>query len=152
MRLNKCLFIIGLASMLAMTCPPALAQEMDNFGQVLKISTNLRSFVGRPSWLIIIRDVDHGQNIPYLFDFESGDNYWLAFTFSRDYLITVSELVLNPSDRKITNFCNLESMGSVLRGESMDIILSGRLSPNSNTYSCHVLKYTDPDFNIGSTD
>src|SRR3990167_5866017 len=94
--------------------------DPDDFGQTIQIYTQLKSFVGKPSWLLMIRDVDHGQNIPYMYDFEKGDNFWLAFTFGRNYLITASRLVFNPYNRKkINNFCGLESEGQIIRGQSL---------------------------------
>ena len=127
----------------------------DEFGQSIQIYTNLTSFVGKPTWLLIIRDIDSNQNIPYVYDFERGDHFWLAFTFGRNYLITVSKLVFNPyRNKKINNFCGLESNGRIIRGESLYVTLSGKLTPNTNTFSCSVLRYANPNFTIaipGST-
>lgn len=124
----------------------------DGLGQVIQIRTRFHAFVGKPSWLLIIRDVDHGQTIPYLYDIITGENFWLALTFSRNYLITVSKLQFspyrhNPYATKITNnFCNLESNGRIIRGKSMIITITGELSPNPNTYTCHIMTYPDADF------
>ena len=120
----------------------------DGLGQTIQIYTRFHSFVGKPSWLLIIRDLDHGQNIPYLYDIKRGDNFWLAFTFGSNYLITVSNLQFGPYPRKINNFCNLESNGQIIRGQSLYITINGDLSPNTNTFSCHVLKYADSNFTI----
>jgi hypothetical protein len=122
---------------------------MDNFGHTIQLQTNLRSFVGKPSWLIIIRDIDHNQVIPYLYDFENESNAWIAFTYSKNYLITVSELSFSPSGRKIKNFCQLESMGAVQHG-SIQVYLTGKLTPREYTSSCQILKFSDTNFNIAT--
>lgn len=124
----------------------------DNMGQFIQIETRLHSFVGRPSWLIIIRDIDHNQNIPYLYDVERGNNFWVALTYSNHYLITASKLSIETYQSRynkyksyhINNFCHLESNGRISRGESMRIILEGNLTPNSNTSRCTIIRYKDP--------
>lgn len=132
--------------------PVSNAQENDGLGQTIQINTRFHSFVGKPSWLLIIRDIDHGQNIPYLYDISKGDNFWLAFTYGRNYLITVSNLQFSPyrynpyGTKKINDFCHLESNGRIIRGESMIITINGDLSPETDTFTCHVLKYTDSHF------
>lgn len=141
----------------------AIAQPTDGLGQTVQITTQLDSFVGRPSWLIVIRDIDHDQNIPYVYDFDTENNYWVAFTFSRNYVITTSELQFSPyrsypnrfysyyySERKISNFCHLESGGRIMRGESVYITLRGKLTPNADTYTCHVASYHDSNFSIAT--
>lgn len=138
---------IGWFLIIAFTFGPAHADE-NELGQTIQIYTRLHSFVGKPSWLLIIRDLDHNQNIPYLYEFKRGDHFWLAFTFGRNYLIQVSNLKFNPYRYKINNFCQLESAGRVIRGESLSIMITGDLSPNTDTFNCHVLKYTDSNFTI----
>ena len=140
------------------------AQNNDGAGQTIQIYTQLDSFVGRPSWLITIHDIDHNQNIPYIFDFDTENNFWMAFTYGRNYLITGSELQFSPyrtypnrfysnyySERKINNFCHLESGGRILHGESMYIMLRGKLTPNSDTYTCHVSQFRDSNFSVTPT-
>jgi hypothetical protein len=156
MKLAFCLSLLMTSCLFA---APLYAGEGDNgFGQTIQIYTRLQSFVGKPSWLIIIRDVDNGQNIPYLFDIKRGNNFWVALTFSRNYMITVSDLQFSPyrtysnrtnpyTSAKISNFCHLESNGRVIRGESLYITLEGDLTPY-NTYSCHVSSYRDTNFSI----
>ncbi len=94
----------------------AHAQEgIDGLGQTIQIHTFLHSFVGNPSWTLIIRDLDHNQNVPYLFDVTRGEDYWVALTYSRNYLITVSNLKIETyrerrntyKQYKINNFCHL---------------------------------------------
>lgn len=142
-----CQKILALLACLVITSS-AMA-DPDDFGQTIQIYTQLKSFVGRPSWLLIIRDIDHNQNIPYMYDFEKGDNFWLAFTFGRNYLITASRLVFNPyTNKKISNFCGLESNGRIMRGQSLYITIIGKLTPNTDSYNCSVLSYQDSNFAI----
>lgn len=122
--------------------------EQDDFGQTIQINTQLHSMLGHPSWLLVIRDLDHGQNIPYLYDFESGNNFWLAFTYGHNYLITASTLTFNPYQTTVNNFCGLESRGRILRGQSLYITLTGDLTPRSATFNCRVLKTLDTNFTI----
>jgi len=128
----------------------------DGMGQTVQIYTYLHSFVGKPSWLLIIRDLDHNQNIPYLFDMTKGDNYWVAPTYSRNYLITVSNLQMETYRSRyntfklytIPNFCHLESNGRIIRGESIYVTIQGDLSPNTSSYDCHIAKYADSHFRM----
>lgn len=128
------------------------AQPFYKFGQYLQIHTKIRTFDGRPSWLIVIRDVDHNQNIPYLYDFEYGENMWLAFTYGRNYLILASTLSFSPYSHdpwrtvKIHNFCNLESHGRIIRGKAIKVVLRGDLMPNRNRYRCHVSYHEGENF------
>jgi hypothetical protein len=123
-------------------------------GQTLQITTRFHSYVGKPQWLLIIRDIDHDQNIPYVYDIQRGNNYWLALTYGKNYVITVSTLQFSPyrsnpyGTKTIHDFCHLESRGRIIRGESMIINISGDLSPNTNTFNCNVLEYPDTNFNI----
>ena len=152
MQFRQWILMTGLTLALIFTGERIAAQGTNNIGQVLKININLQRFIGKPSWLLIIRDVDHNQNIPYLFDITNNQDYFLAFTYGRNYYIVVSEMVINPFDKKISNFCGLESMGAIQRGISMDIIIGGMLTKNPNLVTCQVLKYSDPNFNINSQD
>jgi hypothetical protein len=128
----------------------------DGVGQTIQIYTRFHSFVGKPSWLFIIRDLDHNQSIPYLFDIRRGDNFWVAFTYGRNYLIKVSNLQIETyksrynkfRNYKINDFCHLESDGRIIRGESMYITIDGDLSPDSETYTCQVSRYPDQNFTI----
>lgn len=124
----------------------------DGVGQFIQITTRLHSFVGKPTWLLIIRDVDHNQNIPYLFDIRRGENFWVALTYGKHYLITVSRLQIETyqsrynkyKNYRINNFCHLESNGRIIRGESMNITLEGNLTPDTASTRCIVLRYKDP--------
>lgn len=148
---RKALFFIGLAATNLMG-QAALAQPMDNFGETIQISTHLHSYRDQPSWLLIIRDIDHGQVIPYIFDINSVSNSWIAFTYGRNYVITVSEMQFSPSGKTTKNFCNLESLGAIQRSVSMSVHISGKLTPNSGSYSCNVTKFKDSNFDISTQD
>ncbi len=144
-----CLLMIPLCSH-----AQAVQPSNDDLGQTIQIYTRFHAFVGKPSWLLMIRDVDHNQNIPYLFDVRRGNNTWVAFTGGRNYLITISNLKFSPYRRgpyrqkKINNFCQLESNGHIIRGKSLYITINGDLSPNTNSFTCHVSQYADPGFPI----
>src|SRR3990167_6617454 len=154
---NKLFYVLWLFITLCITTLPSYPQsysDADSLGQTIQIYTRLRSFVGKPSWLLIIRDIDHGQNIPYLYDISRGNNFWLAFTYGRNYMITVSSMQFAPYRRYpwrkkiISNFCNLESNGHIIRGESLYITIKGDLSPFGDGYTCHVSQYADANFSV----
>lgn len=123
-------------------------------GETIQISTRLRSFVGNPSWLIVIRDLDHGQNIPYLYDIKKGENYWMAFTAGKNYLILASTLRINTHGTRqnrykqyvIHDFCHLESKGRIARHQSLYITVTGDLTSNPNTVDCNVARFTHSEF------
>ena len=60
--------------------------------ETLQIYTHFQTFVGKPTWLLIIRDVETGLVSPYIFDIRNNDNFWLAFTFGHHYKVTTSKL------------------------------------------------------------
>lgn len=127
-------------------------------GQTIQINTRFRSFVGRPAWTLIVRDLENGQNIPYLYDITKGGNFWIALTYGREYVITVSKMQFSPyrynpdciyepfCSREINNFCHLESNGHIMRGQSIIIWIDGDLTPYTNTYRCHIRRYPDDHF------
>jgi hypothetical protein len=127
-----------LASLILLLAGPVQAE--DDFGATLQIYTRLRSFIGKPSWLLVIRDEDHDQTIPYVFDIERGQNVWLAFTYGAHYQIVASTLQVS-IQYTINDFCHLESGSFVIQGESMYISLEGDLSPDARTYTCRVSRY-----------
>jgi hypothetical protein len=116
------------------------------FGQTFQINTHLNSFVGKPSWLIILRNVNTGQVLPFLYDFNSTENFWLGFTFSSAYQVTVSDLEFGPPNAVIHNFCHLQD--GILDHESFTVTLSGDLTPNRRTSLCHIFKYKNFSFPI----
>lgn len=128
----------------------------DGLGQTVQITTRLHSFVGKPTWVLIIHDLDHNQNIPYLFDIRKGENFWVAFTYSKNYVITASNLRISTYRSRfnkyrtyeIKNFCHLESHGRINRGESMFVTIKGNLFPCDDSYTCCITKYPDTHFTI----
>ena len=153
---QKIIACIGSLLSLCLLAPAAYAQDDDGLGQTIQIYTRFSSFIGKPSWLLIIRDLDHGQNIPYLFEIRKGDNFWIAFTYSRNYLVSVSNLQIETyrsrynkfKNYQINDFCNLESAGRIIRGESLYITINGDLSPDRETYTCNVSRYPDGNFTV----
>lgn len=161
MPAKKLLVCISIFLGLSLCSSLSFAQVDENvLGQTIQIYTRFHSFIGKPIWTLIIRDIDHNQNIPYLFDIRKGDNHWVAFTYGRNYLITVSRLQIETyrsrynkyKNYRMSNFCNLESNGRIVRGRSMYITIDGDLSPYSNTYTCNVSSYPDANFYIYSPD
>lgn len=164
MRIKQSIIHIGTAILLCLTAPISLAhpnddaglEGIDGFGQTIQIHTRLHSFIGKPSWTLIIRDLDNGQNLPYLFDLSRGDNHWVVFTYSRNYLITASRMQIETfrsrwnryKNYRMANFCNLESNGRIIRGKSMYITIEGDLSPYANTFTCNVSSYPDGKYFI----
>jgi len=120
------------------------AQE-NPFGQNLQINTRLTSIVGKPTWLLMIREVETGLVSPYIFDIKNNDNFWIAFTWGHSYRITASTLQFGPY-AVIKNFCRLES--GILSGESMVITLKGKLTPYRGSSQCFVQKYKNSSFPI----
>lgn len=143
---------IAICLLFIMQSIPSLSQADDSFGQLLQIHTDLCSMRGKPSWLLIIRDLDHHVNIPYLYDFYQNQNYWMALTNSKNYLITASRLqfhIYNIRENTyrsytINNFCGLESNGRIIHGNSFTIRITGDLKPYSDTLQCNVSQYFDP--------
>lgn len=130
---------------ISLSCWLTFTQAQTSLGQTLQINTRFRSIIGKPVWLLIIRDVDTGIILPYLFDIKNNQDFWVAFTFARNYQITVSELKFGPF-AIIHNFCHLE--GGVMSGKSMILTLTGDLTPSPQTSTCHNLTYNDSAFPI----
>ncbi|HLB57200.1 MAG TPA: hypothetical protein VJL60_00110 [Gammaproteobacteria bacterium] len=114
-------------------------------GQTLQVYTHFREIIGKPSWLLIIRDVNTEQVFPYLFDIRNNDNFWVAFTEGHSYRVTVSNLKFG-TDSVINNFCGLEN--GILSGKSMYITLSGTLSSDRATSKCFVQTYNGMPFTV----
>jgi hypothetical protein len=131
--------------------------QMDNpLGQTIEINTRFHSYVGKPIWSLVIRDLDHNQNMPYIFRITKGSNHWVIFTYARNYLITASNMQLETyqsrynkyKNIRLKNFCQLESHGRISRGESMVINIDGDLSPYTNSFNCNISTYRDENFYI----
>jgi len=118
--------------------------SLPSYAQI-EIRTRFSSFVGKPTWLLTVRDVESGESHPYLFDIRRGENYWVVPNYGY-YLITISNVRINTYDAKynrykkyeIKNFCHLESRGRIIHGDSMLITIDGSLSKNSNDYRCKI--------------
>lgn len=124
------------------------ANALSSMGQTIQINTHFRSVAGKPVWLLILRDADTGVVVPYMYDIRNNDNFWLAFSYGRNYIVTASDLKFGPF-AVIHNFCHLQ--GGIMRGVSMIITLSGHLTPVPVTFKCHVVKYNDNAFSIAPT-
>jgi hypothetical protein len=123
------------------------ANAQNPFGQTLQINTYFRSVVGNPTWLLIVRDMDTGIVLPYMFDIRNNDNFWIAFTYGHSYRITASTLKWGPF-AKIHNFCRLED--GILSRQSMIISLSGNLTPYRYSSYCKVIKYKSIEFPVAT--
>jgi hypothetical protein len=130
---------------LSMFLASPLALADNPLGQVIQISTQFRAFVGKPTWLLIVRDVDTGLVSPYVFDIRNNENYWVAFTYGHNYRITVSNLKFGTYGQ-VSNFCGLENV--ILSASSMFMTLTGVLTPDPKTIKCYVHKYKDANFTI----
>lgn len=134
------------------------ATSNDGLGQTIQIETHFRYLLGGGTFSIIVRDLDHQQNIPYVFDITQPNNFWLIFTQGRNYVITVSQLQMvrykpccnQYKPVKIGNFCHLESNGRIMRGKSMRVIITGDLTPFPYTYFCQTATFPDMDFTVVS--
>lgn len=114
----------------------------DGLGETLQINTHFNSIAGKPTWLLIVRDVTNGQVLPYLFDIRNQDNYWIAFTVGHAYRITRSALTFG-TYASISNFCHLED--GIITGRSMFITLTGDLTPIAKSSHCQITSYAGND-------
>lgn len=122
----------------------------DVIGQTIQIHAEV-DFSDVATWLIIVRDLDNGINIPYIFDLMPGVNNFVAPTFGRHYKIKSSRLTViryKPSCntyRKfiINDFCHLQGGGRIHRYRSMSVILNGHLPGG---YRCQVYNYASTYF------
>jgi hypothetical protein len=124
---------------------PTLAQAQNSFGEFIQINTQFYSIQGEPTWLLILRDLDTGRILPYVYEVRNNDNFWMALSRAHNYKITVSNLNFN-NNTTIKNFCHLEN--KILHGESMTISIEGKLSRHSNTSHCYATKYANLPFPI----
>jgi len=104
-------------------------------GETINIYTQFKQFVGKPTWLLIIRDVETGLVSPYIFDIRNNENYWIAFTYGHTYRVTVSNLKFGTYG-EVQNFCGLEDC--ILSGASLYMTLKGVLTPDPKTTKCYV--------------
>ncbi len=137
-----CQFGILLLSAFLIVLP---ARAENPFGQFISINTYFSCVSGSPSWLLILRDIDTGQVLPYLYDIHNENNAWLALTYGSAYQITVSTLTFGPF-AILHNFCGLENL--VLRNTSLSIRLTGALTPNRAGFQCVRLPFSNMPFTI----
>jgi len=137
MMLSRMFSLLFLCCLLV---PPAFSQE------TVQINTSFRYFLGKPTWLLILRDVDSGVVLPYIYDIRSGDNFWLAFSSGRNYQVQASLMQFPPYDAEIRNFCRLED--GILRGQSLFVTVTGALTPDRRASHCHVKKYPSAGFTV----
>lgn len=142
---------VGLLSFCLLCILPVKAQSENPFGQTLQINTHFNRIVGKPNWLLMIRNVETGEVLPYVYEVRNEDNFWIALTFGRSYRIVASNMQWG-SNKIIHNFCHLED--GIITNKSYVITLTGKLSPNQNTSECHVIKYKEyslPIVNYGNS-
>jgi len=90
-----------------------------------------------PDWLIIIHDADSPAVYPYLFQLTKKSDYFFIFTDARHYRVS-SVLTFEHYHKKINNFCQFPL--NVIDNESLDIWLSGRLTPDLKTVQCRMFR------------
>jgi hypothetical protein len=146
MTIKKWLALLWLGLAMSFSTIPANAGS--SLGQSIQINTRFHSVIGNPVWLLILRNADTGVVMPYLYDVRNNDNFWIAFSYGRNYIITASTLKFGPF-AVIHNFCHLEN--GVLSGKSMIITLTGDLTPSPRTSKCRILKYNDYPFPMATT-
>lgn len=95
--------------------------------------------IGKPTWIMVLRDRNSGITSPYLFDFRKGDNFWLALSPGRQYEIIISNLRFYPFVAEYKNFCGLEKKR--LSNESISVEMTGKLTPKRNTLKCRWMQY-----------
>lgn len=115
--------------------------------ETLQIYTNFKTFIGKPTWLLVLRDVQTGLVSPYVFDIRNKNNFWVAFSYGHSYQITASTLTFGKF-AVIHNFCGLEN--GILPGISLYLTLTGILTPDKNTISCHIESYQNLNFTIAN--
>jgi len=143
--------MIQLLMLMCLTTPNFAQSDDTPLGQTIEINTHFHSFMGKPIWSLIIRDVDHNQNVPHIFPITRGDNHWLIFTYARHYMIMASNMQIETyqsrynkyKNSRLKNVCQLESHGRISRGESMVVTVEGDLSPYEDSIHCNVITYRD---------
>lgn len=146
MAIKKCYVLLWLLISIFSWIMPAFA--INPMSQSVQINTHFRSITGKPVWLLVVRDANTGVVVPYMFDIRINDNFWIALSPGRNYIITASTLKFGPF-AIIHNFCHLED--GVLSGTSMIIRLSGDLTPVPGTFKCHVSKFKDTPFSVATS-
>ncbi len=118
-----------LAALLAACSCSIYAQE----SMTIQINTHFKEIEGKPSWLLIVYDLDSSAVYPYLFDINERNNHFTIYTNSMNYRL-VSIMQFSKEDKKIANFCNLPA--DRISRESLTITIDGTLSSTPNTSNC----------------
>jgi hypothetical protein len=119
---------------------PASAEMNALTGQTIQITTRYKSIMGKPTWVLILRDEETGEVLPYMYDVRKEENFWIALSNTHSYRVTSSTMTFGPF-AIINNYCHL--VDGVILGKSMIITLGGTLTPNRNTSRCRIMKYYD---------
>lgn len=101
----------------------------------IQIHTQLKNMVSASSWLIIIYDADSPAVYPYLFDLLNLTENFTIFTNTKNYRM-ISILNFDLLNKKINNFCQIPQ--TIFSNESIDIRLTGTLTPNPMTSQCRI--------------
>ena len=109
----------------------AAAQE-----QVITINTHFRSIDHKPTWLLIVRNLQTGEVIPHLFTMQKKEQS-MVFGVGQFYRITASNMTFRNKTTK--NFCGLES--GVIDGKSLFVTITGDLQLDPKGYQCRVIQY-----------
>jgi len=117
----------------------------------IQISADIHSVTSKSILTLIIRDIDRNINIPYVFDFTIGHQYWVVPIPSGNYFVKAAQLQIakyQPScnsykNIRLDNFCNIESHGRILKGKSMQVFIEGDLTPNTSRLKCHANTFSD---------
>lgn len=131
--------------LLCLPLPFSIANASGEIAQTLSISTNFRTIVGNPTWMIELRDIESGLVLPYIFDIHENKNYWLAFSKQHTYRVVASILKFGPYVT-VNNFCGLQS--GILTGKSMYIRVSGNITPDLRFTKCQVIKFKQEQFTV----
>jgi len=117
----------------------------NGIGQTIQIYTHLKSILGKPEWLIELRDMNSGRVLPYVYEIRNNDNFWIAFSTEHSYRVVASTLKFGIY-ASIPNFCHIED--GVLSGKSMFITLYGHITPDPRTSKCFVRVFKNMPFNV----
>jgi hypothetical protein len=134
---------VGLLWMSLFLSCQAPAQNNQLAGDSIQIYTEFKSIIGKPSWLLILRDMDSGQVLPYVYDIRNNYNFFIALAMSHHYRVITSTMTFGPY-AVIHNFCHMED--GIISWHSMFITLRGSLTPNRNTAHCDIRRYQNLPF------
>ncbi|MDR3478178.1 MAG: hypothetical protein P4M14_09135 [Gammaproteobacteria bacterium] len=134
---------VGLFCLSLLSSFQATAQNNLVAGDSIQIYTEFQSVMGKPSWLLILRDMTTGEVLPYVYDIQNNYNFFIALAMSHHYRVTTSTMTFGPY-AVIHNFCHLED--GIISWHSLYITLRGSLTPNRNTAHCNIQRYQNLPF------